>query len=232
MIENLPNWINLIFLFAVVLTVGIFHFSNGKPIKLSLFIVLWSLSQSILAFTGFYEKTDLFPPRFLFVLIPILIFITFGLTKKRRNWITQNRKTALSTFLHTIRIIVEIVLFHLFLNEMLPELMTFEGRNFDIIAGITAPILGILWLKKVIGRKTLIIWNILALLLVLFIFANGILSSELPIQIFGFEQSNRAINYFPFILLPATIIPIVIYTHITDIIKLWKEKTAYNNVYN
>ena len=78
----------------------------------------------------------------------------------------------------------------------------------------------------------LIIWNILALLLVLFIFANGILSSELPIQIFGFEQSNRAINYFPFILLPATIIPIVIYTHITDIIKLWKEKTAYNNVYN
>ncbi|GAA5221646.1 hypothetical protein GCM10025777_22760 [Membranihabitans marinus] len=115
---------------------------------------------------------------------------------------------------------------------MIPELMTFEGKNFDILAGITAPIIGFLWIKKFIGKKILIIWNVLALVLVLFIFVIGILSSELPIQIFGFEQPNKAVIYFPFILLPATIVPIVIYTHITDIIKLWKQKkTAYNNGY-
>ncbi|MGK0495554.1 MAG: preprotein translocase subunit SecY [Maribacter sp.] len=82
-----------------------------------------------------------------------------------------------------------------------------------------------LWLKKTIGGKSLLALNVLSLLLVLFIFANGILSSELPIQMFGFEQLNKALNYFPFILLPATVIPIIIYTHLTDIITLLKKPT-------
>jgi hypothetical protein len=226
MIENLPNWINWLFLLTVILTVGIFHFANGKPTKLTFLILIWSLVHSILAYTGFYEKTDLIPPRFLLILIPVLLFIIFGLTKKRLNWITQKRRTDLSTFLHTIRIPVEIILFYLFMDKMLPELMTFEGRNFDILAGISAPLIGILWLKKIINRNTLIIWNVFGLFLILFVFINGILSSELPIQIFGFEQPTKAINYFPFVLLPATIVPIVIYTHITDIIRLWKEKNS------
>jgi hypothetical protein len=226
MIENLPNWINWLFLLTVILTVGVFHFANGKPTKLTFFILIWSLVHSILAYTRFYEKTDLIPPRFLLILIPVLLFIIFGLTKKRLNWITQKRRTDLSTFLHTIRVPVEIILFYLFMDKMLPELMTFEGRNFDILAGISAPLIGILWLKKIINRNTLIIWNVFGLFLILFVFINGILSSELPIQIFGFEQPTKAINYFPFVLLPATIVPIVIYTHITDIIRLWKEKNS------
>lgn len=226
MIENLPNWINWLFLLVTILTIGIFHFANGKSKKLTIFIIIWSLLQSALAFSGFYQKTDLIPPRFLIVLIPVLFIIIFGLTKKRLNWIIQNRNTELSTFLHTIRIPVEIILFYLFIDKMLPELMTYEGRNFDILAGISAPIIGILWLRKIIGRLKLIIWNCLGLFLILFVFGNGILSSILPIQMFGFEQPTVAPNYFPFILLPATIVPIVIYTHITDIIKLWKENSV------
>ena len=227
MIENVPDWIHWAFLLITLLTLVIFHFSNGKSMKLTVLIIIWSLIHSILASNGFYEQSDRFPPRFLLVLIPVLVFIIFGLTKKRRNWILKNRRTELSTYLHTIRLPVEIILFYLFTYKMLPELMTFEGRNFDILAGISAPIIGILWLKRKISASTLIIWNIVGLFLILFVFINGILSSELPIQMFAFEQPTIAINYFPYVLLPATVVPIVIYTHITDIIKLWKEKSAY-----
>lgn len=229
MIENLPNWIEWVFLLTVILTIGLFHFANGKPNKLTFLIITWSIGQSILADTGFYQKTELVPPRFLLVLIPLLAFIVLGLTKKRRNWIFANRRTELSTFLHTIRFPIEIILYYLFLNKMLPELMTFDGRNFDIIAGLTAPIIGILWFKELIGRKTLIVWNIIGLLLILFVFTNGILSSELPVQMFGFEQPTTAPNYFPYILLPATVVPIVIYTHITDIIKLWSKNSVQSS---
>jgi hypothetical protein len=48
-------------------------------------------------------------------------------------------------------------------------------------------------------------------------------NTELPFQQFGFAQPNRAVNYFPYVLLPDTIAPIVIWTHISDIIKLRKE---------
>jgi hypothetical protein len=112
---------------------------------------------------------------------------------------------------------------------MIPELMTFEGRNYDIILGITAPIIGWLFIKKKINRHVLLLWNIVGLFFVLFILVNGILSAELPFQQFGFEQPNRGINYFPFVLLPATIVPIVIWTHLSDIIKLRKELKTHHN---
>lgn len=136
----------------------------------------------------------------------------------------SKRDVRLSTFLHTVRLPIEIILFKLYLNKLIPQLMTFEGRNFDIVIGITAPIVGYLYLKKRISKIKLIAWNIIGIFFVCFILINGILSSELPFQQFAFDQPNRAVNFFPFTLLPAVIIPIVIWTHITDIIKLSIDK--------
>ena len=81
MIENLPNWIEWLFVLTSVLTIGLFHFANGKPNQLTFLIVIWSVGQSVLAYTGFYQNTEVIPPRFLLVLIPILVFTIFGLTK-------------------------------------------------------------------------------------------------------------------------------------------------------
>jgi len=223
MIENLPNWIALTFIVTCLLTIGLFHFSNGKPKRLTLLIIIWSVIQSILAYIGFYQITDTIPPRFGLVLIPTTFLIIYGLLPRQQRWFLKQRETKISTFLHSVRLPVEIVLFGLFTHKMIPELMTFEGRNYDILMGITAPIIGYLFMVQKASKKTLLVWNIIGLILVLFILFNGILSSELPFQQFGFEQPNRGINYFPFILLPATIVPIVIWTHLSDIIKLKKE---------
>ena len=223
MIENLPNWINLLFIVTCILTIGLFYYSNGKPIKLTLLIIIWSVIQSVLAYMGFYQITDTIPPRFAFVLIPTTLLIIYGLLPKQQKWFFNQRDTKISTFLHSVRLPVEIVLYGLFTNKMVPELMTFEGRNYDILMGITAPIITWLYINKKINKKILFIWNIIGLALVFFILFNGILSSELPFQQFGFEQPNKGINYFPFVLLPGTIVPIVIWTHLSDIIKLRKE---------
>lgn len=226
MIENLPNWIELLFIVTCVLTIGLFHYSNGKPKRLTLFIILWSITQSALAYAGFYQITDSIPPRFGLVLIPATVLIIYGLLPKHQKTIFEKRDTKISTFLHSVRLPVEIVLFGLFTHKMIPELMTFEGRNYDIMLGITAPIIGWLFIKKKVNKQVLLLWNIVGLGFVLFILVNVILSAELPFQQFGFEQSNRGINYFPFVLLPATIVPIVIWTHLSDIIKLKKEIEA------
>lgn len=225
MIEELPHWISILFLLTVVATVLMFYYANGKRKKLLAGLTLWSVLQSFLAITGFYQITDTLPPRFILVLLPATIMLAVGLLPKYRHALLKERNRTLSTLLHTVRVPVEVVLFYLFLYKMIPELMTFEGRNFDIVAGVTAPIVGVLVLTKRTSNGFLIAWNAIALCLVLFILFNGILSSELPFQQFGFEQPNRAINYFPFILLPAVVVPIVIYTHLTDLIALIGERT-------
>ena len=228
MIQELPFWLNALFLLTVGATILLFFYANGRKRWLLLVLLGWSILQSVLAYSGFYLTTNTFPPRFILVLLPTTLLIMAGLLPKYRDEFLKGRNQALSTFLHAVRVPVEIVLLFLFLNKMIPELMTFEGRNFDIVAGLTAPVMGILILTKRASRSMLIGWNILSLILVSLILFHGILSAELPFQQFAFEQPNRAVNYFPFVLLPAVIVPIVIYTHLSDLIILLKEKKSLN----
>jgi len=219
MISHLPNWINLLFITTWLLTVIFYYYSNGKAVKSTLVILLWSLVQSILAYQGFYQDTRAIPPRFALVLVPAILIVGYALIYKK-DQVLNSRNIQISTLLHTVRIPVEICLLYLFLNGMIPELMTFEGRNFDIIAGITAPGM---WLFLYYNKSNFMIlklWNIICLCLVCFIVINALLSTETFLQQFGFDQPNRAINYFPFILLPSIIVPIVIFTHISDLMKL------------
>lgn len=220
MIPDFNISIEVIFLLATIATLIFFYYSNNRPKVITTIISLWAVLHCILAYNGFYNNSTAIPPRFVFLLGPVILIMSYVLLSKHLSKIIDKRNIKVSTFLHTVRIPVEITLYYLFLAEMVPELMTFEGRNFDILAGITAPIIGFLYLKNKISNKILLVWNWICLLLVLFILVNGLLSAELPIQQFAFDQPNKALEYFPFILLPGVVVPIVVYTHITDIIKL------------
>ena len=137
MIENLPIWIEILFILTCIVTIGLFYYSNNKPKILTLFIILLSIVQSILAYNDFYQITDSFPPRFLFIILPSLLIIIYGLLPKQITWVINNRNTKISTFLHIVRLPVEIILLHLFLNKMIPQLMTYEGVNYDMFKQLT-----------------------------------------------------------------------------------------------
>ncbi len=129
------------------------------------------------------------------------------------------------TYLNVVRIPVEIVLFLLFLHNAVPEIMTFEGRNFDIIAGISAPFIAYYGLtKNRLNRHSILIWNFICLGLLMNIVTNGLFSAPSPIQKFAFDQPNIAILNFPFSWLPTFIVPIVLFGHLTSIRKLLKKK--------
>ena len=223
MIEGLPIWIEIVFAVTFCLALVLFYYANGRPKALMGLILGWSCLQSVLAFSGFYLMTDTMPPRFGLVLIPGILIIIYGVQPRPMNEVRVNRNTTISTCLHAVRLPIEIVLFGLFTNKMIPQLMTFEGRNFDILIGITAPIMGWLFWQNKMSKQVLLVWNVIGLGFVLFILVNAILSAELPFQQFAFDQPNRAVNYFPFVLLPGVIVPMVIYTHLSDMIIISKE---------
>ncbi|MEM6523690.1 MAG: hypothetical protein AAF693_07855 [Bacteroidota bacterium] len=220
MIEDLPIWIEILFVFITLFTVWLYWLANLQSGKLLVWILILSILHAVAAYLGFYSDFDVMPPRFLLVLLPSVVAIAYGLSPKVRRRVLENRDLQLSPFVHTIRIPVEIVLLFLFYNGTIPVLMTFEGRNLDILAGITAPIMGSLYLHGKVSSKIMLVWNIICLGLVSFILTNGILSAPLPFQQFGFDQPNIAVAYFPFVLLPAIIVPLVIYTHLIDIMLL------------
>ena len=102
--------------------------------------------------------------------------------------------------------------------------MTFTGRNFDILAGLTAPLIYYFgYVKQKLNRTTLIIWNLISLGLLLNIVINALLSAPSPIQQFAFDQPNTAILYFPFSLLPTFIVPVVLFAHLVVLRQLFKK---------
>ena len=105
--------------------------------------------------------------------------------------------------------------------------MTFEGRNLDIISGLTAPLIYyIVFVKKWAGNTLLLVWNIICLCLLLNIVATAVLSAPFPFQQLGFDQPNIAILYFPFVWLPCCIVPIVFFSHLVSIRYLLRNKMA------
>jgi hypothetical protein len=226
MIENLPAYINWFFALATILTVVFYLYAvwETRRQKVSLFVTALILVfllglHAALAFNGFYLVRTI-PPRFFFGLFPttvILLILFFAFARKD----VSVKSLRILTLLSVIRVPVEIILLGLYKAGQVPQLMTFEGRNLDILSGLSAPLIA--WLAfrgGKLNRTLLIAWNLVAFGLLLNILINAILSLETPLQQFAFDQPNRGVLYFPFIWLPAIIVPIVFVSHIISLRQL------------
>lgn len=234
MLLNLPLLLITSFLLTTILAVGMVIFlfnTSAKPIGkrsvrlVMLAIILWLLLQAILSFLGLYtDYPESIPPKIiLFGVLPALITIVILFANRKGSLFIDRLSMQMLTYVHIIRIPVELVLYGLFLNGTVPELMTFEGRNFDILAGLTAPLIGFFGVgQSKMGKFSLLVWNFICLGLLLNIVINAVLSTPSPFQQFGFEQPNVAILNFPFSWLPTFIVPLVLFAHLAAIRKLIK----------
>ena len=230
MIENLPTYISVVFGLTTFATLILFYFaiknsqtdsSKSKANFIVFGLTVWLIIQAVLTLNNFYNiDTTSFPPKFLLLIIPpLLTIVILFTTKKGQNFIDSLPLINL-TYLNIVRIPVELVLYWLFLNKTVPELMTFAGRNFDILAGITAPIVAYFGLQQQkFDRKIILIWNFIALALLLNIVINAVLSAPFAFQKFAFDQPNIAVLNFPFSWLPAYLVPTVLFGHLVSIRK-------------
>ncbi|WP_338875260.1 hypothetical protein WBJ53_06505 [Spirosoma sp. SC4-14] len=178
-------------------------------------LIAWLFVLGTLASQGFFTTLNTKPPRlFLAVGPPLLLIAGLFVSRSGRRFLAGLPLSTI-TYLHTIRIVVELVLYGLYVNHQIPELMTFEGRNFDILAGLTAPILAYFSFNRpILSKRWLFVWNIAALLLLINIIIHAILSAPSPFQQLAFEQPNVGILKFPFIWLPGFVVPVVLLCHL------------------
>jgi hypothetical protein len=220
---NLPAYIRLVFVLTTLLSVFLFFRAAKSSPTVLLVLFAWLALQAVISRTGFYTVTNSFPPRFVLLVMPALIaIILLFITRSGKKFIDGLDSKTL-TLLHSVRIFVELVLYWLFLNKAVPKEMTFEGKNFDILAGLTAPIIFYFgFVKHTLGKKVMIAWNIICVLLLLNIVTIAVLSAPFPFQQLGFDQPNIAVLYFPFVWLPCCIVPLVLLSHLATIRKLLK----------
>jgi len=185
--------------------------------------ILIVIIQGFVGLTGFYTDNNSRPPHFVFLMAPAIILIAIVFISPGGRKMMDKMNTEWLILIHTVRIPVEIVLFNLYLHKAIPQLMTFEGRNPDILSGISALLIWWLYKRGRISAKVLVAWNIICLLFLANIVTNAILSVPSPLQQFAFDQPNVSILYFPYVWLPAFIVPAVLFAHLNNLYLLRKK---------
>jgi hypothetical protein len=213
--QNLSPSVYIIFGADFLLAVWLFVKAANYARPVLIIITLWTILQSAAGLAGFYSDIHTMTGRFPLLAFPPLIFLLFlFVTPKGRAFIDGLSISGLTIF-HLIRIPVEIVLFFLFVHHAIPKAMTFEGANFDILSGLSAPLIYYFgFVKRRLSKPVLIAWNIACILLLLNVVRIAALSLPERFHQFGFEQPNIAVGYFPFLLLPSCLVPLVLFSNL------------------
>lgn len=177
----------------------------------------WALAVAAWSLSGVMADFSLFPLNLLpVILVPIVIAILF-ISSKNTAEILRHIPPANLIRLQSFRFLVEVMLWLLLVAGILPVQMTFEGKNFDILAGISAPVVAVLVSKGYISKKGIIIWNVVCLGLLVNIVVIALLSTPGPWRVFMNEPANYIVTYFPVSWLPGILVPMAYYLHFLSI---------------
>lgn len=175
----------------------------------------WALLVSFLAWIQFFAEFSAIPPRFIIVLlVPLLTILGLTIFSSNLAEILRHVPPSHLVYIQSFRIVVELLIWLLFLQDLLPIQMTFEGYNFDVLTGLTAPIVAYFcFTKKQWPRSVAIAWNVGGLILVFTIVTISVFSFPTPFRYFMNEPANEIVAQFPFVWLPAILVTIAYSMH-------------------
>lgn len=168
----------------------------------------WCIITSILSLSGVLSDFSTFPPKMTIVLIiPLVTIIWLARTKEVKEILIHTPPESI-IWIQSFRIVVEILLWRLYVDNLAPIQMTFEGSNFDISSGLTALVVAYLVANKKISSPLVIAWNLACIALLANIVVIAILSMPTPFRVFMNEPANTIVSKFPIVWLPALLVPL------------------------
>jgi len=182
---------------------------NGTLIGL----IGWAVVTAILSLAGILGDFSTFPPKLFIVLVIPLATIIWVVRRKEMKEILLHTPPASIIWIQSFRIVVEVLLWRLFVDNLAPIQMTFEGRNFDILSGLSAIVVAVLVTKNKISSPLVIAWNFAGLALLANIVTVAILSMPTPMRVFMNEPANPIVTKFPVVWLPALLVPLAYGLH-------------------
>ncbi|MFN0032310.1 MAG: hypothetical protein ACKVOR_09140 [Flavobacteriales bacterium] len=233
MLPHLPYHITIVFIITtlatlVLMMLAMFTSSNEwvkrRANLFSMLLLMWLIFQSTLSLNGWYIERKSIPPHIAFPVVTFsVIIITLFVTKAGRKFLDALNMHWL-VWLHIVRLLVEICLWWLAAERQVPQSMTFEGHNFDIVFGITAPF--VVWLyfhKQRMSRSLFALWNVLGIVSLFVIVITAAGAAPTALQAWNFTHPNYAVLHFPFVWLPAFIVPCVLLAHLQVLRALLKK---------
>lgn len=181
----------------------------------------WLLIVGFSAWGGAFMNFTASPPRMLLVSLPGLITALFLLRSRLFVACLKAIPRSWLLFAQTYRVFLELLLWFGFTIGMVPFHLTFVGFNYDIVVGLTAIPAGLLFFRKGrLLRFEAIVWNTFGLILLLYNSFIFLISLPYSFQVFDIEPSNSFMTQFPFIWIPAFLVPLAAALHLFSLRQL------------
>lgn len=171
----------------------------------------WLALTAVPAASGLLHFTA--PPTMVALLLAMLV-LAIGLARSpigRR--LAMGLPLTLLVGFQAFRIPVELLLHRAYVEGLAPVQMTYAGRNFDMVSGLTAAALAV-WLAR--GRPprwAVVTWNVLGLALLANIVTIAILSAPVPFRVFMNEPANVWVTRAPWVWLPTVLVMAAVLGH-------------------
>ena len=230
-------FIAMVFAIAFVIIIAVYVCCNranlsqsekNRRLLLTIFVILgWLTFTLIVGVSGMLADFTTRPPKLLWMALPAFMLVIALVFWEKFNELAKHLDNFWFIYPQAFRIIMEFIFWSLYRYKVLPVQMTFEGRNFDILVGLTAPIIVYYcFTKKIWSPKVALAWNFAGLILLANAVATAILSTPYPYRIFMTEPANTIVFYFPFIWLPTFVVPFALLLHLASIKRLMSTSPA------
>jgi hypothetical protein len=210
----------LVFVVAIImlLVAGIIRYlprSYKMPTLAGL--AAWIIYGGMLAYTGVIANSSTLPPGMFYLLAPIILFVMFMARSRIGKTVSLSFPLWLLMGMESFRLIVEIFLHQLWLDGQLPKMLTYQGANFDIMIGITAPIVAWLLASRRISDRMALAWNVIGIVMLANVAVRAVLTMQGSLHLLSTEVPNTAIGTFPYTYIPGLMVPLALVMHVLSI---------------
>ena len=184
-------------------------------------LVGWLALTGLLADRGFFDDFQSVPPRMLIAIgLPLVTLLALA-SSRRLEPLLAALPPAWPVAAQTFRIPVEIVLWRLAVAGVIPDLLSFTGRNWDIAVGLTAPVVTYAcFVRRAWPARVAVWWNWAGIVILLNVVVHAQLSAPTPWRMFDTDPPTTFIADWPFIWLPAFLVPLAWLLHAVSLRQL------------
>jgi hypothetical protein len=204
----------LVFGVAVLVAYGLVRAGVGRVATLAM-LLAYLVIPSALARLGMLNRYDPLPPPALLLVVGLTLLTVAIVSSPLGARLAAGVALGAVVALQGFRIAVELILHRLYLEGVVPIQMTYSGRNFDVITGVTGLLLGSWLLSGRPAPRALVLgWNLLGLALLLNIVGVAVLSTPVSFRRFPEGPPNLLPSTFPYIWLPSFLVQVALGSHL------------------
>lgn len=203
---------------AVVLGLATRYLSRRAAVATTAGLALWLAYAGTLGYLRVIIDPDVRPSGPALLLFPVFLFVALFLVRTDAALrIARSLPLEWLIGLQVFRVIVELFLHRLWETGLAPRTLTYEGANFDIVIGLSAPLVAWLYARERIGERVALAWNVLGLAMLTNVAIRALLSAPGPLHILTDDVPNLAVGTFPFSFIPGFMAPLALILHVLAI---------------